>query len=268
MVDTIKIDLDTKFLELKELLKNYQPGIICVSGGMDSSLLYYLTKIWKMDYLPLFFTGPHITNTEIKHTIDFLSSFSKKFLIEEIDPLVFDEIKNNSKLRCYYCKKMIFKKARTIGERLNRLYILDGTNFSDTFSFRPGIWALKELNIISPLKEAKITKEDIINLFKKTDLSSLKIFSRPCLLTRFSYNYPIDKKKLTLVAYAEDKLLNMGFNNFRLRVIDGKYELHIHNLEKDRFYKNEEKIKNLFDSLNIDFKVKFLKKISGYFDKL
>ncbi len=268
MFEAKKIDLDIKLLELKELLENYQPGIICVSGGVDSSLLYFLAKIWNMDYVPLFFIGPHITNSEIRHTVNFLSSISKEFLIEKIDPLLFKEIKNNSKLRCYYCKRMVFKRAQIIGDRLNRSNILDGTNFSDTFSFRPGIKALRELNIISPLKEVKITKEDIVKFIKKVELPFLKFISRSCLLTRFSYNYPIDKKKLTLISYGEDVLLNMGFKDFRLRVINGKYELHIHRSEKSHFYKNEEEIRALFNSLGINFKVKFLKKISGYFDEL
>ena len=221
-----------------------------------------------MDFIGLFFSGPHITEKEKTWTINFLSLFQKDFIVKEIDPLKYNKVKENTKYRCYYCKLNIFSCAKEIAKRLNRPFVLDGTNFTDTLSFRPGLIALEELKIISPWKEVGMFKEEILVLNKKFKLPCIGV-SRSCLLTRFAYGFPIDKKLLCSIKRAEDNLLELGFKNFRVRVAKEGFLLHIDVKEKRLYESLCFKVEKVLKEADLyPYKTAFMKNISGYFDRI
>ena len=127
-------------------------------------------------------------------------------------------LKNNRK-RCYYCKNEIFK---AIKDKYKNHIIVDGTNYSDTFEYRPGIDALKEHNVKSPFKELKISKKDIIKYLEKNNLSNLISYPNSCLATRISYDFTITRDMLEVVENGEKFLIENGIKFCRLRLLGEK----------------------------------------------
>ncbi len=157
--------------------------ILGFSGGNDSSCLLLILKNLKFKIIPIF-VKTELTEESLK-----LAKKNANLIginLEVINLNVFEnkDIRFNSKLRCYYCKKLMYG---TIKERFKEKIILDGTNYTDTFSFRPGIKALKELGIISPFMECKIEKKEIL---KYLEINLPELISEPssCFATKFPYD--------------------------------------------------------------------------------
>lgn len=134
--------------------------------------------------------------------------------------LKYTDIKNffqNNKDRCYHCKKELFKKITQIATYNNIKYIIDGSTIDDTNDYRPGLKALKELGINSPLKDISFTKQEIRKLSKKIGLETWNNPSYACLASRFPYDIKITKNRLNIIEKAEDVLLSLGIKQFRVR---------------------------------------------------
>ena len=136
-------------------------------------------------------------------------------IIKEFNPLAHPELKNNPKNRCYLCKKLFFKELKSIA---GSYLAIDGTNFDDLSAYRPGIAALRELDIISPLAGFKISKSEIRSYAKELGIEIFDKPSTPCLATRFPYGTELTKEKLFIAENGEKLLENSGFKNNRLRI--------------------------------------------------
>lgn len=170
--------------------------ILGFSGGNDSSCLLLILKNLKFDITPVFVKTELTANSLklAKQNADLIG-----FSLEIFDLKLFEnkEIRFNSKLRCYYCKKLMYE---TIKKRFKEKIILDGTNYSDTFSYRPGIKALEELGIVSPFKECKIEKIEIMNYLEKK-FPELKSKSYSCIATKYPYNIDLTKCNLQIKSF-------------------------------------------------------------------
>ncbi len=138
--------------------------------------------------------------------------------ILETDELEEAGIAENPKNRCYLCKKSIFGKMKKLAGELSVSRILEGTNGDDLHQYRPGIAALQELGIISPLAEAGLTKQEIRVLAGELGLSVSDKPSAPCLATRLPYGERIDYSLLAKIDEGEEYLRKLGFYNVRIRV--------------------------------------------------
>ena len=127
-----------------------------------------------------------------------------------------NKILNNCKLRCYHCKKEIFSKIK---EQFHIHQIADGTNFTDTFEYRPGLKALDELGIISPFKKAHIPKKDILNYLIENNLKKLITEPTTCNATRINYGIRITGERLNLVEKTENFLKNKNIPFSRCRIV-------------------------------------------------
>lgn len=119
--------------------------------------------------------------------------------------------------RCYFCKKELFTKVGEVAAKYGIKHVLDGSNLDDTGDYRPGMKAARELNVISPLKEAGLTKNDIRQLSKELNIPTWNKPSFACLSSRFPYGNEITVQKLSMVERAEQFLLDMGFRQLRVR---------------------------------------------------
>ena len=128
------------------------------------------------------------------------------------------EFVDNGRERCYYCKKFLFGKVMDIAEKNGFGVIADGTNVDDANLIRPGIKALHELGIRSPLFDLAFTKKDIRDLSRKLGLSSFRKQSMSCLATRFPYDLRIDKEKLSRISACEEYLYSSGLRTYRVRL--------------------------------------------------
>lgn len=196
--------------------------IIAFSGGVDSSLILKLacissaskgTTVYAVTMKSIFNSAEDIevskkiaAETGAEHIILYADNF------EELG------ITDNPPDRCYICKKNIFTLLVNKAESLNIKTILDGTNADDMHLYRPGIKALKELGILSPLADSNFTKAEVREFAAYYNISVSKRPSTPCLATRFPYNTHITNIDLEKAEKGENYLKTLGLYNVRLRI--------------------------------------------------
>ena len=207
-----------KLENLKENLRNIKSAIIAFSGGVDSTFLLKVAHdILEDKIISVTAASSTYPKRELEEAKKYAKSIGVRHIIIQSEELDIKGYKENPVGRCYYCKKELFSKLKKIAEENNVAYILDGANLDDTKDFRPGMKAAEELGILSPLKEAELTKEDIRNLSKKMGLPTWNKPSFACLSSRFPYGNEINSQKLKMVEDAEQFLLDLGFKQVRVR---------------------------------------------------
>ena len=192
--------------------------IVAFSGGVDSTLLLKTAHDVLGDrVMAVTVNSPLIPKREIKSAKSAANIIGCRHQIIDVEILNINEIKNNSKERCYYCKKEIFSKLLEFKNKYNFSCIADGTNYDDLNVIRPGLKALKELGVRSPLAESGLTKKDIRKYLK---VLGLPTWNRPplaCLASRIPYGEEITTAKLKKIDDCENYLLSLGFNQVRVR---------------------------------------------------
>lgn len=218
-------ELLTKQLSrLMETLGWHQSEGLCVafSGGVDSSfLLKAACDTAKNSSLPVlavtFSTALHPTG-DVAQCEEMAKQFGAVHKVICIDEFSNPAITKNPIDRCYHCKKLLFLTLIKTAEEAGYGYIMDGSNYDDLNAYRPGMKALKELSIHSPLLELEFKKEHIRSLAESLHVPSFHKPSAPCLATRLPYNTPFDFNKLRQIEKGEDYLKTLGFYNVRLRL--------------------------------------------------
>lgn len=212
------------FEKFRQLLCDYITGdvVIAFSGGVDSSLLVKVAKE-EADkknhkvYAVSFQTTLHPAGDE-KITRKLAADMGVELHVESIDELANAGIVNNPENRCYLCKKFLFTRLRKIADGKSISIIMDGTNSDDLMVHRPGLKALKELQVLSPLAEAGMTKGDVRKMAAEYGLSVADRPAAPCLATRFPYGTKLSIEMLGRVEMGEEFIRSLGFYNVRLRV--------------------------------------------------
>lgn len=214
-------------LKLKKLQNEISTMVnegICIafSGGVDSSLILKVAceegkKQNKKIYAVTFDTRLHpVSDVEISKKV--AMEMGAVHNIIKIDELENKSIINNPVDRCYQCKKMLFLNLINFAKENKLKYILDGTNSDDLKVYRPGIKALRELKIISPLANLDINKEEVRLMAEILNISVANRPSSPCMATRLPYNTEINYNLLEKIDKGEEFIRKLGFPIIRLRV--------------------------------------------------
>ena len=217
-----------KFTDKKELLlqimREFSKNDIAVafSGGVDSSLLLKIACDFarisgKKVYAVTMQTRLHPAGeiTDARKICEEIGAFHIVIAVDELEEA---GILNNPTDRCYLCKKHLFVKMLEKAASLGVSTVIEGTNEDDLHVYRPGIRALQELNIESPLARAGMTKDDVRHLAEEYGLSAASKPSPPCLATRFPYGTALSYEAMAQVEKGEAFLKNLGFYNVRLRI--------------------------------------------------
>ena len=240
------MELNDKLINLKNMLRKLDSVAIAYSGGVDSNfLLKVATDVLGENAIAVTLHAMMHSNREVEEAIEYAKLFKVRHTIVKIDDFNIKEFKENGPQRCYYCKKEIFSRIYKIAKENNIKYVLDGTNLDDLNDYRPGLKAIKELNIISPLKECRFTKEDIRTLSKQMGLNTFNKPAFACLATRIPCGTKITNEKLRMIEKSEDYLYNIGLNQFRVRLHNDIARIEV---GKDEIYKFF--INDLFDKIN------------------
>lgn len=239
-----------KLENLKNDLKKMNKVAIAYSGGVDSNFLLKVAKDTLGDRLVAITIHAMMhSKREIEEAKEYTKLFDVKHIVVDINEFELKEFIQNGPLRCYYCKNFIFNKIKEIANEHNIQYILDGTNLSDLDDYRPGLKALEELNIISPLKNAKLTKAEIRVLSKELKIDTYKKPSFSCLATRIPVNNEITNEKLRMIEEGENYLQDNGFSQYRVRLHDNIARIEVEKNEIHKFFDE-----NMINKINLKFK--------------
>ena len=210
---------EEKEKKLAILLEKCMPLAIAFSGGVDSTyLLHEAVKAGKEKVTALIMKTPSVPERELDEAVTFCKSRGISFFVLPADPFSAAGFRENGRDRCYICKHFLFSALLEKAKEEGIPFVADGTNADDTKEFRPGLKALKELDIRSPLAEAGLTKKEIRELSEKEGLPTWNKPSFSCLATRFPYGEELTVEKLRRTEAAENLLAELGFTQRRVRV--------------------------------------------------
>ena len=210
---------EEKEKKLAVLLEKCMPLAVAFSGGVDSTyLLHEAVKAGKEKVTALIMKTPSVPERELDEAVTFCKSRGISFFVLPADPFSAAGFRENGRDRCYICKHFLFSALLEKAKEEGIPFVADGTNADDTKEFRPGLRALKELDIRSPLAEAGLTKKEIRELSEKEGLPTWNKPSFSCLATRFPYGEELTVEKLRKTEAAENLLAELGFTQRRVRV--------------------------------------------------
>lgn len=208
-------------MTLEEFFQNNKKIALGFSGGVDSSYLLYAGIQYGADIHPYFVKGAFQPEFELEDArkIAEIVGIGDKLTVLEEDIMSSPVIVENTADRCYYCKKRTFELILSAAKNDGYTVVIDGTNASDDISQRLGYRALKELQVMSPLRMAGLTKEKIRKLSEEAGLFTWDKPSYACLATRIPTGMKITDELLNKAEQSEKILAEMGFRDFRVRVL-------------------------------------------------
>ena len=213
-------DLKQKLYDLQNYFKELGSVAIAFSSGVDSTfMLAAASEVLPKDkVLAITAVSDFFPEREKSEADAFCQERGIKHIFLPIDILKIDEVKQNPKNRCYLCKYALFTQIQKLALENGIQNVCEGSNLDDLQDYRPGMQAIAELNIKSPLKIAGLTKQDIRELSKEMNLPTWNKPSFACLASRFVYGEEITTEKLRMVEKAEQFLADLGFKQFRVRL--------------------------------------------------
>jgi uncharacterized protein len=191
---------------------------LAFSGGADSAFLLSVGKQSGCDIYPYYVKTPFQTQIEIDNAQYLADVIGVPLKTLQFDVLSLPNIVHNKNDRCYHCKHSIFKIIKSAAYAVGCEMIIDGTNASDDINDRPGMQALRELGVRSPLRECGLSKSQIREASRQIGLSTWNKPANACLATRIPIGTPIKYETLQKVEQAENYLSGLGFSDFRVRV--------------------------------------------------
>ena len=246
-------------MELKDFFENTPKAAIAFSGGVDSSYLLYAALNLKADVKAYYVKSAFQPQFELQDAERLARELEAELCVIDADVLSDEVICQNPQNRCYYCKKKIFSAIAEAAENDGYSVILDGTNASDDEGDRPGIKALRELKVMSPLRECGLTKSRIRELSKEAGLFTWNKPAYACLATRIPSGERITAEKLEATEHCEGYLAELGFTDFRVRNFNGaaRLQLSMSQLEKAVEMRQQisEELKKYYSAVLLDMEV-------------
>jgi uncharacterized protein len=213
----VAVTIDEKYQRLLAFIAAQGSAAVAFSGGVDSSFLCHAAAAaLGARAIAVTIVSPMLPKSEIDCAVDVARRVGIEHIFVE-ESGIDEEVAANPKERCYFCKKIEFGHILEAARERGIKAVLDGSNMDDLGDYRPGLKALEELRIVSPLREAGLTKAEIRELSRRFDLPTWDKPAFACLASRIPYGERISREKLHRVEQAEETLRSMGFRQFRVR---------------------------------------------------
>ena len=247
-------------MSLKEFFIEYPRVAVAFSGGVDSAYLLYAAKKYAKKVCAYYVKSHFQPQFELDDAIKLAKELDVEVKIINLDVLSVPCVKENPVNRCYYCKKAIFSAIIAEAEKDGFKILADGTNASDDENDRPGVKALRELSVLSPLKDSGLTKAEIRKFSKEAGLFTWNKPDYACLATRVATGEELTVEKLSATECAEDYLHSLGFTDFRIRLKDGVGKIQINEAQLPKLLENRkgilEFLKKYYNSVVLDLEVR------------
>ncbi|MFB6319536.1 ATP-dependent sacrificial sulfur transferase LarE [Saccharicrinis sp. FJH54] len=242
-MNQLSSELKDKLTTLKTWFSQYKGSIVAFSGGIDSTLVLYLARKFqgKENAIGVISKSESLKQKDFNMAEDFCKAFDITLEVIKTDELNDDRYNSNPVNRCFFCKEHLFTDLTKIAEMYPDFKVLSGTNHDDLGDYRPGIDAAKKLNVLSPMVDCKITKQELREIARYFELPNWDKPASPCLSSRMPYGHKVTREKLLQVEMAENILNDYGFNDVRVRHFEtyGKIEVLKDDLEKLNIQKDE-----------------------------
>ena len=214
-------------MTLEEFFRQVPRAALAFSGGTDSALLLWAAKQYGCDVRAYYVRTAFQPQFEYEDACRLTRELEVPMTVVEADILAVPLAAANGPQRCYHCKRALFTQLWQAARRDGYTVLLDGTNASDDAGDRPGMRALRELEVRSPLRECGLTKAEVRRLSREAGLFTWDKPAYACLATRIPTGTPITKEDLERVERAESALYALGFRDFRVRLFHGAARIQV-----------------------------------------
>lgn len=247
-------------MTLNEFFTQYPKIALAFSGGVDSAYLLYVAKQCHTQVRAYFLKSAFQPKFELNDAVRMAKELDVPLRIVTIDVLSSDVVTGNPVDRCHYCKRLTFQAIRQAASEDGFSILIDGTNASDDPKNRPGMRAISEFSVLSPLRECGLTKADIRRLSKEAGLFTWDKPAYACLATRVPFGEKITEEKLKITEAAEDFLFSLGLKNFRVRMFGGAAKIQVTYAQLENIIENREiilaELGKYYTDVTLDLKVR------------
>ncbi len=238
------------FSQLTAFFQAHTSVALAFSGGVDSAFLLYAAAKAGCDVHPYYVKTQFQPDFELEDAKRLCKALHVELRILPFDVLSVESVRANPSNRCYFCKRALFSLILNAAGQDGCPLVIDGTNASDDVSDRPGMRALRELEVVSPLRDCNLTKSEIRALSRDAGLFTWDKPAYACLATRIPSGTPIDAQTLQKVDRAENALRGMGFSDLRVRVFANAARIQLPEAQMPRALQLR---KSILEALQTDF---------------
>ncbi len=247
--------LREKEKKLTDIISSYRSALVAYSGGVDSSLLLYVTIncLGKDKVLAVIADSETYPEREKKSAISFCEREGIKYQVIHTAELSDERFERNDKNRCYYCKSHLFEEMVAIKDKLDYEVIFEGSNADDLSDYRPGRRAVSEYGVVSPLLLAGLSKNEVRELSRFYNLPTHNKPSKACLASRIPYGNKIEISLLSKIDRAENFLEKLGFDIVRVRAHGEVARLEVKPDDFNKIIERKEEIVSFLTALGFKF---------------